>query len=68
MRVSAELVEQMFVLGGRRLIGAEYDLLPDQLVLVIDAPDAPPGTTYMEPTFIRADDGAVTMTNPGWHS
>lgn len=67
MRVSAELIDQMFALGGRRVLGAEYDLEPDQIVFFIDARDAPPGTRYMEPSLTRADDGAVTMTDPGWH-
>lgn len=68
MRVAAELVEQMFALDGRRLVGAEYDLRPDQLVLIIDAPDAPAGTTDMEPALVCEADGTVRMADPGWRS
>lgn len=72
MRVSRELLEQMFVLGDRRIVGVSLEPLPHmiteptaQIVFVIDAPDAPDGATEMEPTY-TGDVGTVTMVNPGW--
>lgn len=75
MLVSRELLEQMLVLGDRRIVGVAFAELPDarfeptaQLAFTIDAPDAPPGTTYMDPQITRADDGTLTMADPGWRS
>lgn len=72
MKVSRELLEQMFVLGDRRIVGVSfadtgYPIEPTaQLVFVVEAPDAPDGTTSMEPVLRREADGTVTMVNPGW--
>lgn len=72
MVMSRELLEQMLMLGDRRIVDVEfrwteYPIEPTaQLVLTIDAPDAPEGTTEMEPVYQRADDGTATMADPGW--
>jgi len=70
--ISRELLEQILVLGDRRIVGVEfresgYEIEPTaQLVLTIDAPDAPEGAIGMEPVLERAADGTVTMADPGW--
>jgi hypothetical protein len=74
MRVSRELLQQMFALGTRRITDARfYALDPEpeteptaQVWFEIEAPDAPDGTVYMEPTYRREADGTVTMLDPGW--
>lgn len=72
MRVSRELLEQMFVLGDRRIVGVSFESLPDspaeptgQIVFVIDAPDAPEDATEMSPTY-EGRVGAPIMVSPGW--
>ncbi len=72
MRVSRELLEQLFALGDRRIVGVAFERLPNdveptaQVVFHIEAPDAPDGTTEMDPSYRRDDDGTVTMVDPGW--
>lgn len=72
LRVSRELLEQMLCLGERTILGVSMEPAPggtainDVAVFVVRAPDAPPGTTEMEPTLQRVDDGTVTMVDPGW--
>ena len=72
LAVSRELLEQMLCLGDRRIVGVDFrktdfPIEPTaQLTFEVDAPDAPEGTTDMEPVFQRASDGTVTMLTPGW--
>lgn len=72
MRVSRELLEQMFVLGDRRIVGAGFEQTPydfeptSQVVFTIEAPDAPDGATEMTPAIRRADDGTLSMVDPGF--
>lgn len=72
LRVTRELLEQMLCLGDRTIIGVSMEPAPGQTaindvaVFVVAAPDAPAGATEMEPILQRADDGTVTMVDPGW--
>lgn len=71
MKVSRELLEQMFALGDRRIVGVSLEPLdnlaePTALVVfVIDAPDAPEGATEMSPSY-QGKASTVTMLDPGW--
>jgi hypothetical protein len=72
LRASRSLLEEMLCLGDRTIVGVSMEPRPggtainDVVVFVVNAPDAPDGTTDMEPIFQRADDGTVTMVDPGW--
>lgn len=69
---SRELLEEMLVLGARRIVGVSFEPLDNEteptafVTFVIDAPDAPDGAVEMSPIYQRAADGTVTMQSPGW--
>ena len=62
--VGRALLERMLVLGERDIVAIALD--GDVIVLEVDAPDAPPGASVMEPAYERGDDGRPVMADPGW--
>lgn len=72
LKASRELIEQMLVLGDRRIVGVAFaetglDVEPTaQILFEIDAPDAPEGAVEMSPVLQRHADGTVVMLDPGW--
>jgi hypothetical protein len=70
MRVAHELIELVYELGQRRVVGARMDDDRDRLILLVDAPDAPSNAVGMEPVYRTRIEGGdrwdVVMTDPGW--
>ena len=64
LRLGRALLERMLVLGDRDIVAVALD--GDSIVLDVDAPDAPPGASVMEPAYERGDDGRPVMADPGW--
>lgn len=58
---------QMLALLSAREISRAPDVRAGYTVLTLDVPDAPTGTTSIEPIFQRAADGTVTVMSMGWH-
>lgn len=66
MWVGAEVMEGVLDLGHRQVVGADYDLLRDVVLLSIADPDAPDEVTLMEPRYETREDGRVRMMDPGY--
>jgi hypothetical protein len=75
LTVAPDLLARVFALGGERQVVDGFWMRDHfgrtawpqgWLVLVVDAPDAPEGTTDMQPTWRRGDDGELEMVDPGW--
>jgi hypothetical protein len=64
LRMGRALLERMLVLGDRDIVAVVLD--GDTIVLDIDAPDAPPGASVMEPAYELGGIGGAVMADPGW--